>query len=347
MKKVRILSIDGGGIKGILPGVVLDCLEIKLQQKSGNKDLRLSDIFDFFAGTSTGGILSIALLIPDENGRPKFTAMDALNIYLDRGDEIFDVNLGRRLRSLGGTTDEKYSAKELEKALADKFGDLWFSELLKPCIISAYDIQHGTPFFFKQHRASKNIFNFKVRDIARATSAAPTYFEPARIRNELGSPYPLIDGGVFVNNPALAAYSEVRTMSFGDIINPGVEQMMIVSLGCGMRPKTYEYEKAKDWGAIGWVKPIIEIMMSGNAQTVDYHLQRMYETIQERADRDYYRLNPEIKTADPAMDNASPENMQRLKEDALNYISDGRVDDELNRIAERLLEQEDEAGSVH
>jgi patatin-like phospholipase/acyl hydrolase len=347
MKKVRILSIDGGGIKGILPGVVLDRLETKLQQQSGNEDLRISDMFDFFAGTSTGGILAIALLIPAEDGRPKFTAQDALNIYLDRGDEIFDVNLGRRLRTLGGTTDEKYSAQQLEKALKDNFGNVWFSELLKPCIISAYDIQNGSPFFFKQHRSNNNIYNFRISDIARATSAAPTYFEPARITNELGSPYPLIDGGVFVNNPALAAYSEVRTMSFGDIANPGVEQMMIVSLGCGNRPKTYDYEKAKDWGAIGWVKPVIEIMMSGNAQTVDYHLQRMYETIPDEADRDYYRLNPEIKTADPAMDNASPENMQRLKEDALNFISTRKVDKELDLIAKKLLEQEEEAGSVH
>ncbi len=341
MKKVRILSIDGGGIKGILPGVVLTRLAAKLQQQSENPDLRIADIFDFFAGTSTGGILSLALLIPDDQNRPRFTAEDALNIYLDRGDEIFDVKLGRRFRTLGGTTDEKYSAKALENALLDHFGQVWFHELLKPCIISAYDIKHGSPFFFKQHRAENGIYNFRVTDIARSTSAAPTYFEPARVMNELGSPYPLIDGGVFVNNPALAAYSEVRTMSFGDIVHPGVEQMMIVSLGCGSKPKTYDYEKAKDWGAIGWVKPIIEIMMSGNAQTVDYHLQRMYETIPEEADRDYFRLNPDIKTADPSMDNASPENMQRLKEDALNYISKRQVDQILDEIARKLLEQEE------
>ena len=290
MKKVRILSIDGGGIRGILPGIILTRLEKKLQVKTGNDNLRLSDMFDFMAGTSTGGILTLAYLTPNEDNRPKLTAQDAVNIYLERGDKIFDANLWQKIKSGKGIIDEKYNASELEEALDDTFGDLKLSNLLKPCIISSYDIRNGNPHFFKQHKSENKIYNFKVKDVARATSAAPTYFETARIKNDLSTPFPLIDGGVFVNNPALVAYSEVRNMEFNNINqSPTAKDMMIVSIGTGSTSKKYDYEKTKDWGAIGWIKPIIEIMMSGNSQTVHYHLKQIFGTLNENDKKDYLR----------------------------------------------------------
>lgn len=339
MKKVRILSIDGGGIRGILPGVVLTRLEKKIQDKTGSQNLRLSDMFDFMAGTSTGGILTLAYLMPNENGQTKFTAQDAVNLYLDRGDEIFDANLWQRMKSGKGILDEKYNAKELEEALEDNFEDTKFNELLKPCIISSYDIRNGKPHFFKQHKSENKIYNFKVKDIARATSAAPTYFETARIKNDIGTPFPLIDGGVFVNNPSLVAYSEVRSMTFNNINHlPTAKDMMIVSIGTGSVSKNYEYKKAKNWGAVGWIKPIIEIMMSGNSQTVHYHLQQIFGTLNDNDKNDYHRLEPKVRTANIEMDNASIENMTKLKDDAISYLDLEEVDKELDRIVEKLIE---------
>jgi patatin-like phospholipase/acyl hydrolase len=339
MKKIRILSIDGGGIRGILPGIVLTQIEKKLQEKTGDLNLRLSDMFDFMAGTSTGGILTLAYLTPNKENRPKLSAQDAVNIYLDRGDEIFDVSAWQKIKSGKGILDEKYNASELEEALEDTFGDLKLSNLLKPCIITSYDIRNGKPHFFKQHKSENGIHNFKIRDVARATSAAPTYFETARIKNELGTPYPLIDGGVFVNNPSLVAYSEVRTMNFNGMEHlPTAKDMMIVSIGTGSVSKKYEYKKAKNWGAVGWIKPIIEIMMSANSQTVDYHLMRIFETLNDTDKKDYHRLEPKIVTADTEMDNAKVENLQKLKEYGLNYISDANVDKELNEIVEKLID---------
>ncbi|UCS93051.1 patatin-like phospholipase family protein [Echinicola marina] len=338
MKKVRILSIDGGGIRGILPGVVLGQLEKKIQRKGKDENLRLSDMFDFMAGTSTGGILTLAYLTPNEENRPKLTAEEAVNIYLDRGDEIFDVSKWQKIKSGMGILDEKFDASELEEALNDTFLETELSQLLKPCIISSYDIRNGKPHFFKQHKSVKEIYNYKVKDIARATSAAPTYFETSRIKNSLGTPYPLIDGGVFVNNPALVAYSEVRTMNFEGIKHlPTAKDMMIVSLGTGSTSQKYEYKKAKDWGAAGWIKPIIEIMMSGNAKTVHHHLDQIYKTLSTKDQKDYHRLEPLLIQADTAMDNGSIENMTKLKEDALSYISKSEVDEELDEITEKLF----------
>tara|TARA_B110000208_G_scaffold38730_1_gene51268 strand:+ start:4978 stop:6006 length:1029 start_codon:yes stop_codon:yes gene_type:complete len=339
MKKIRILSIDGGGIRGILPGIVLTQIEKKLQKKTGDSNIRLSDMFDFMAGTSTGGILSLAYLTPNEDNRPKLSAQDAVNIYLDRGDEIFDVSAWQKIKSGKGILDEKYNASELEEALEDTFGDLKLSNLLKPCIITSYDIRNGKPHFFKQHKSENGIYNFNIKDVARATSAAPTYFETARIKNELGTPYPLIDGGVFVNNPALVAYSEVRSMNFSGIEHlPTAKDMMIVSIGTGSVSKKYEYKKAKNWGAVGWIKPIIEIMMSANSQTVHYHLMRIFETLNDSDKKDYHRLEPKIVNADTEMDNARVENLQKLKEDGLSYISEANIDKELNDIVQKLID---------
>lgn len=342
MKKVRILSIDGGGIRGILPGVVLTQLEKKLQAKMEDPKIRIADMFDFFAGTSTGGILSMAYLIPDKTGRPKLQAQEAVDLYLDRGDEIFDISLWQRARSVNGVADEKYSADELEESLDDVFGEVMLNELIKPCIISSYDIRNGSPHFFKQHKAESDIYNFKVKDVARATSAAPTYFETARVKNHIGTPYPLIDGGVFVNNPALVAYSEVRNMKFGGVDHlPTAKDMMIVSIGTGSSSKKYSYKDAKDWGAVGWIKPVLEIMMSANSQTVDYHLTKIFDTLKKTDKEDYHRLEPQIQRADSEMDNGTMENLQNLKEDALSYISDPKVDEELDLIVKKLLDYQD------
>ncbi len=338
MKKVRILSIDGGGIRGILPGIVLRRLEEKLQKQTNNPDARLVDFFDLFAGTSTGGILSLAYLCPGDNGRPKLTTGDALKLYLERGSEIFGRSFKQKIISKGGITDEKYNASALEQILEETFGEIELKDLIKPCIISSYDIKNAKPHFFKQQNAQNSIYNFKVKDVARSTSAAPTYFETALVENQLGSSYPLIDGGVFINNPSLAAYSEARGMSFSDdLIKPDANHIMIVSLGTGANAKKFEYDKAKDWGAIGWIKPIISIMMNGNSQTVHYHLDKIYHTLEGQNKNDYHRLEPEVVTADIEMDNAEKENLKALESDGLGYISKPSVDSELDSIVEKLI----------
>lgn len=340
MSKIKILSIDGGGIRGILPGVILTRLEEKLQNQSGDESVKIADFIDLLAGTSTGGILSLAYLVPDDKNRPLLSAKDAVNLYLDRGDEIFDVNLGQKLKSGFGLTDEKYSADELEEALQDTFQDKMLSDLLRPCIISSYDIRNAKPHFFKQHKSNNKIYNYKIKDVARATSAAPTYFEAARVKNELGTPYALVDGGLFANNPTMVAYSEARTMKFPDKINyPTAKDMLIISIGTGSQSQSYSYKKVKDWGLVNWVKPIIEIMMSGNSSATHYHLTQIFDTLTKQYDKScYHRLEPEVISADSQMDNASVKNLKLLEEDALNYVSKPEIDKELNEIAKKLLE---------
>lgn len=256
MKKTRILSIDGGGIRGVLPGTVLTYIEDRLQAKEGDH-VKLSDYLDMVAGTSTGGILACCYLIPDENGRAKYSAEDALNIYMERGGQIFDVSTWEKIRRLGGLRDEKYPEQALEKALKDYFGNTKLSELIKPCLITSYDIEKREAKFFTSADATSDVYDYYVRDVARATSAAPTYFEPARIKSLYGAPFPLVDGGVFANNPALCAYAEARGTDFSDVLGrddkpkkPSASDMFVVSIGTGSVEKPYAYEDMKDKGKI-------------------------------------------------------------------------------------------------
>lgn len=335
-KKLRILSIDGGGIRGILPGQILVKLEAILQKQSNDPDARIADYFDLVAGTSTGGILACALLCPEDPSnaasRPKYTAQDAVDIYLERGDDIFDVSLWESVWSGGGVLDEKHDAAELEEALQDFMGDTKLSQLLKPCLVTAYDIKRRCPFFFRQHRAAeRNSYDFLVRDVCRSTSAAPTFFEAARVKSMTSITYPLIDGGVFANNPAMCAFTDARSEQvFGKRV---AKDMIMLSIGTGGVKKGYPYRKAKDWGKAEWIVPMIDILMTGNSDTVRFQLQHIFEA--ERVENQYLRIDPDLRDASPEMDNASQENLLALKEAGTEAAQDH--EEELETFAKLLL----------
>jgi patatin-like phospholipase/acyl hydrolase len=147
-----------------------------------------------------------------------------------------------------------------------------------------------------------------VKDVARATSAAPTYFQCSDIKSVTDVRYPLIDGGVFVNNPALCAFAEVYNE-----FKPAPDKIALLSLGTGFSRKEYDYEKAKDWGLVQWVKPLIDIMMSGVSDVVDYQLKQVFDAV--GASNHYLRINTEMPIdVSSDMDDASPKNLQALKE---------------------------------
>jgi patatin-like phospholipase/acyl hydrolase len=219
MKKITVLSIDGGGIRGIIPGTILAELEEILQRQS-NSDRKIGDYFDMIAGTSTGGILSCIYLIPDDNGKAKYSAKEALDLYIKNGHTIFDRTFRQKIESLGGIVHEKYSEDHLYELLQNYFGDVTLDKLIRPSLITSYEITDRRAVFFTSADARKDkIYNFYVRDVARATSAAPTYFPPAHIQSLNGQLFALIDGGVFANNPAMCAYAEARKLEFSKFFN--------------------------------------------------------------------------------------------------------------------------------
>jgi uncharacterized protein len=343
MKKITILSIDGGGIRGILPGVILAYLEKQIQEKTKDPEARLCDYFDLLAGTSTGGILTCMYLTPDENGRPKFTAQDAVELYLKNGGKIFSIPFGRRIINWFGLIEAKYPARNIEKILSHYLGDKKLSEALKPCLITSYEIfQRKTVFFNKTNTTQNETRDFRLRDIARSTSAAPTYFKPAEIHSSYGNPLYLVDGGMFANNPSMCAYAEARTSKFKEVLKrddkpnyPNATEMILVSIGTGSHGDPYPYRKAKKWGVVGWLKPLIDILMSGNSETVHYELKQMFGAADPANLANYFRLEPTVGTAESAMDLATTENMEALEEAGKTFVTNNT--EQIDKIVDLLI----------
>lgn len=335
----KILSIDGGGIRGILPGQLLVALEKKIQKRTGNASAKIGDYFDLIAGTSTGGILATFLLSPDpENDcHARFSAQDAVDVYIKQGGEIFHKGFMSGVKAL---FNETYKVDNLEDILKEKLGkELLLSDLIKPCLITSYDIENRRGHFFNTLDTTDDALNFFAWEVARATSAAPTYFEPAKVKSLDNKEFTLIDGGVFANNPALCAYVEARQHFLGDHGKPVKPQdLFIVSLGTGSVKTPYMFDDAKDWGAVQWIKPLIDIMMSGSSTTIDIQLQHIFEAAE--VEDQYMRIEPSLGGAESAMDDVTPQNLQALKvagEDAAKA-----ADDQLDKIVDVLLAEIEE-----
>ncbi len=312
-KSIKVLAIDGGGIRGIIPAVILSELQTRLFAD-------LYTVFDLIAGTSTGGIIALGIGTRCKNGGP-YSPDELVDLYVQNGPAIFKKNpLTTELQVVG----PKYSPDALETTLTQYFQDTEFQTALTPLLISSYDLQSQLPFFFKSHRiAGDSSFNWKVTDIARATSAAPTFFPPLHLVSG-DQDYALVDGGVFVNNPSMAAYAEARSLY------PAAPNIVVVSVGTGDRQDQITYATAKDWGLLGWAKQIVPVFMDSVSEAVDYELKSLPGCT-------YYRLQvPHLQDASSDMDDVDPENLANLQTVAREYA--GSISGVLANICNVLRE---------
>lgn len=317
---IRILSIDGGGVRGILAAEILYKLESMLIARSGDESVRIADYFDMIAGTSTGGILACIYLFPDEqdNGRPKYSALHATRLYIDNAKKIFK-------RKSEAELAEKYSKDHFENLLREYFKDIRLSDLIKPSLITSFNIRKNSTHFFTSHDAVFRAgYDYYLWQVAMATSAAPGFFLPARISSFAGKEYELVDGGVFANNPALCAFAEARNY-FGKNsgLNIKPQDLFIVSVGTGKVAGT-------DFSKRG-IAP--EYILSRESETTHFQLTQIFEAAE--ASDCYFRLDPYLGSAREEMDDTSDENLLALKH-AGSY-SGKMLEEKLERIAEKLI----------
>jgi patatin-like phospholipase/acyl hydrolase len=334
-EKVRILSIDGGGIRGVIPATVL----AEIEKRSGK---RIAELFDFVAGTSTGGILALGLTLDDGTGKPRYSAGDLRSLYVERGAEIFPPLRPSWLRAARGIMVERYPAGALEQVLKDYMsGDgeaAMLSGALVPVLIPAYEIELRTPFFFRSVRAKDDpkVFDFPVWQVARATSAAPTYFEAAHLvsGDDAADPFALVDGGVFANNPSMCAFADVRLRRHEEakpklesIAAEGVAtaDMVMVSLGTGELTRRIPWDEAKDWGFYGWGRQLLGVVMDGVSDTADFQCSRLLE------DR-YVRFQTKLEAGTDGLDDATPGNVEALAERAKELV--GKSSETIDRVCE-------------
>jgi patatin-like phospholipase/acyl hydrolase len=298
LPSVRVLSIDGGGIRGIIPARVLVAIE-----ELANR--RISELFDLIVGTSTGGIIALGLAKPQTKTRPQYKAADLLDLYTKEGHRIFSRSIRHRVAALGNLNGPKFTAGGLEKVLKEYFEDAMLGQALTEVIVTAYEIEGRKPWFFKSRKAGlKQEFDYPMKDVARATSAAPTYFEPARIKTrDPAGRWTLVDGGVFANNPAMCGVAEALKHGNG-------AKVKVLSLGTGSLARPLPYDDAKDWGLASWARPILNVVFDGVSDTIDYQVDEMCSATAQVSE--YLRLQTTLDIAKDDLDNASDNNVHQL-----------------------------------
>jgi hypothetical protein len=280
---VKVIAIDGGGIRGLIPALVL----AEIEQRTGRP---MATMVDVIAGTSTGAIIACAL------ARPNPMAADRIaEVYTVDGPKIFDRSLLKQITSLGGYLDERYDSDGLVSALERYLGDTPMSAATLPLLLTAYDTEARAIHLLRsegEHSGASMV------DAAHATSAAPTYFEPVRLDGAT-----LIDGGVFATNPSLVAYAEL-----------GGKLDLQLSLGTGEHTRPLPYAKIKSWGQLEWARPVIDVVFDGGLDAVDLQLRALVQG-------DYYRLQTQLEKASDDLDDASAANLRRLREEAEDLIA--------------------------
>lgn len=314
---VKVLSIDGGGIRGIIPALVLAELEKRLEAP-------IASAFDLIAGTSTGGIIALGLAKPGTDGKPEHSAADLAELYRSEGHRIFSRSVLHRVRAVGNALEEKFPASGVEGVLKQYLGETRLKDALTEVLVPAYEMEDRIPWFFSSRdAATKAHHDFPMWEVGRATSAAPTYFEPARIPSEdpdnKRGYWALVDGGVFANNPAMCALTEA-TSNYRADHGGEAPDVIVVSLGTGELTRTIHYDDAKGWGLLGWARPVLSTVLDGVSKTVDFQVRELCKVTEGQPER-YYRLQVNLAAyGSDEMDDATGTNLLALEQHAKNLI---------------------------
>ncbi|KAK9136070.1 hypothetical protein Syun_015400 [Stephania yunnanensis] len=279
---ITILSIDGGGIRGVIPGTILTFLESELQALDGD-DARLADYFDVIGGTSTGGLVTTMLTAPDEKSRrPIFSAKDIVSFYVEHGPRIFPPKSSDWLSSIANLVKSsvmgpKYDGKYLKGLLDELLKDLKLHQTLTNVVIPTFDIKRLQPIVF---------------------SSFETLVAISEVTKQ-----------VFRADP-----------DFDQIMPLDYARFLVISLGTGMAKgeEKYNAKMAAKWGFLGWFvngasHPLVDVFTQASADMVDYHIGVVFQSLQ--CPQNYLRIQDCTLTGTVAStDVATKENLQNLEE---------------------------------
>jgi hypothetical protein len=187
-------------------------------------------------------------------------------------------------------------------------------------MVTAYDISGRFAFFFRSERAKRDAtYDFPLWEVARSTAAAPTYFEPWEATDVTGAAtYPLVDGGIYANNPSMCAVAEL-----------GREKVdLVASLGTGGQIRPYKYADARGWGQLAWARPLVDMVFGGLADTVDFEVGALLPP------GGYVRLQTKLTIARDDMDDASEQNLSDLREEGRKLLRERAA--EVDALCEKL-----------
>ena len=269
-KTYNILSLDGGGLRGLITATLLERLEDSTPGFLRNIDL--------VVGTSTGGILALALA-------KGLTPYSTMRMYIDHGAEIFHRSLGRKVSGLLGLTRAKYDNKNLAKVLSDVFGKDKLKDLKKRVAVTSFKLDDRgslrppswNPKIYHNYPGSDSDGEELALDVAMRTAAAPTFFPTTD---------GYVDGGTVANNPSMVALAQA--LDLRSQLGPGRElsSIRLLSVGTGVNTCRIPGERL-DWGLAQWARPLLDILLDGVSEIADFQCRQI---LREK----YFRLQVEL-----------------------------------------------------
>ncbi|XP_074570516.1 patatin-like protein 2 [Curcuma longa] len=333
-KRITVLSIDGGGIRGLIPATIIDFLESELQKLDG-PDARIADYFDVISGTSTGGLIATMLAAPGENNKALFAAKDIVQFYLDHSPKIFPQRrsgfLSSALNLVDAFSGPKYNGKYLRSKIQELLGNTKLSQTLTNIVIPAFDIKLSQPIIFSSFETEQlPLHDALLSDICISTSAAPTYlpghyFETQDDQGNTKS-FNLIDGGVAANNPTISAMSQLtkqilKSNTDFDSYEPvDYSRFLVISIGTGAakQEENYTAQMSSRWGLLGWLynrgnTPIIDVFSQASSDMVDIYIAHVFQA--QDSEGRYLRIQDDTLTGDAtSVDKSTEKNLQNLVE---------------------------------
>lgn len=309
-RPIFILSIDGGGSRGRVATTQLRYVGMQLEAKY---NLQIPRVFDIVAGTSTGGIIGAGLCMPQSDGMtPKYSIQEIDELYSpENARTIFSASIWHKIRTLGGICGTKYQAHGIDHMLNEKFGSTWLSESITNLLISSLNIDTQEVFTFRRDMARETpTMDYRLADVCRATSAAPTYFPSVLIRDRSMQSHTFIDGGVRKNNPSSLA------LDWAHEIYPDAPGYIMLSLGTGTKlTDNGGWERLAHAGPIGWAKPLISIMMEGSSSLAHKYVTASLQprTILGHRVKQYFRTQIHIPRVLSALDTTNSIAMAQLR----------------------------------
>jgi uncharacterized protein len=267
---MKMLCLDGGGIRGVFEIMILDALEKECKRPIG-------DLFDVIAGTSTGSIIAASIAINNDMSW-------LLENYCTYGKKIFE-----RQAKLG-FFKSVYDDQSLRHLLQEAFGEVTLDDIKKPLLIPAVDITHGNPFILRSNYGnpeSKDL-SIKLWDAVLSSCSAPVYFPPNNVNDKFLS----IDGGLWANNPSMVCITE--GLHFFDL---NLKDIHIVSIGTGKQNIEFTNTRDQSWGIKKWLPfqvpnlkitpKLIDLALNLSSESVSYHCQLLLKD-------HYLRINEEL-----------------------------------------------------
>ncbi len=318
MKARRILSLDGGGIRGLVSCRWLSAVDDALR---GFGKPGLTGSFDLIAGTSTGAFVACGLAMG-------FAPDKLADLYRQQANVIFPGIAGRLWSRVGrvfseGPSAPRYDGKGLEKVLKQVFGNATLGQAKLPLLITSYDTISRTPVMFKSFKPEHK--DLLMWEVCRASSAAPTYF-PAHPLKVEGRHCALIDGGVVANNPTACAIAEALRK---DARVDSTQDLVVLSVGTGERTRSIALKSAREWGALEWAIPIIDVLFDGNTDSVDYIARQLVGD-------GYFRLQTELLIGLDDLDDVSATNIAALEILAKDYLLQPATQKQLTALVAAL-----------